>query len=100
MQSLEGVTLVDFTRFLSGPYFRMSLGDYGADVLNVERTGHGDESQGIAPFVNGESFPSAMPNWNKRSLALDLKSEVGRRVALANRADVVVENFRQGRRRL
>jgi crotonobetainyl-CoA:carnitine CoA-transferase CaiB-like acyl-CoA transferase len=98
MQPLEGVTVVDFTRFLSGPYCTMLLGDYGADVLKVERTGDGDESRDIAPFVNGESYPSAMPNRNKRSLALDLKSEVGRRVALqlASRADVVVENFRPG----
>ncbi|HWN35082.1 MAG TPA: CoA transferase [Pseudonocardia sp.] len=98
MQPLEGVTVVDFTRFLSGPYCTMLLGDYGADVLKVERTGHGDDSRDIAPFVNGESYPSAMPNRNKRSLALDLKSEAGRRVALrlASRADVVVENFRPG----
>ncbi|HEX4358343.1 MAG TPA: CoA transferase [Pseudonocardia sp.] len=98
MQPLEGVTVVDFTRFLSGPYCTMILGDYGADVLKVERTGQGDDSRDIAPFVNGESYPSAMPNRNKRSLALDLKSEVGRRVAfrLASRADVVVENFRPG----
>jgi crotonobetainyl-CoA:carnitine CoA-transferase CaiB-like acyl-CoA transferase len=98
MQPLEGVTVVDFTRFLSGPYCTMLLGDYGADVVKIERTGHGDDSRDIAPFVNGESYPSAMPNRNKRSLALNLKSEEGRRIALrlASRADVVVENFRPG----
>jgi crotonobetainyl-CoA:carnitine CoA-transferase CaiB-like acyl-CoA transferase len=98
MQPLDGVTVVDFTRYLSGPYCTMILGDYGADVVKIERTGQGDDSRDIAPFVNGESYPSAMPNRNKRSLALDLKSEVGRRVALdlASRADVVVENFRPG----
>jgi crotonobetainyl-CoA:carnitine CoA-transferase CaiB-like acyl-CoA transferase len=98
MQPLDGVRVVDFTRFLSGPYCTMILGDYGADVVKIERTGQGDDSRDIAPFVNGESYPSAMPNRNKRSLALDLKSGVGQRVALelASRADVVVENFRPG----
>ena len=98
MQPLDGVTVVDFTRYLSGPYCTMILGDYGADVVKIERTGQGDDSRDIAPFVNGESYPSAMPNRNKRSLALDMKSEVGQRVALelAARADVVVENFRPG----
>jgi crotonobetainyl-CoA:carnitine CoA-transferase CaiB-like acyl-CoA transferase len=98
MQPLDGVRVVDFTRFLSGPYCTMILGDYGADVVKIERTGHGDDSRDIAPFVNGESYPSAMPNRNKRSLALDLKSEAGQRVALelTAQADVVVENFRPG----
>jgi len=98
MQPLDGVRVVDFTRYLSGPYCTMILGDYGADVVKIERTGHGDDSRDIAPFVNGESYPSAMPNRNKRSLALDLKSEVGQRVALelVAQADVVVENFRPG----
>jgi crotonobetainyl-CoA:carnitine CoA-transferase CaiB-like acyl-CoA transferase len=98
MQPLSGVTVVDFTRYLSGPYCTMILADYGADVIKVERPGTGDESRQMAPFVNGESYPSAMPNRNKRSLALDLSGDAGRGVArdLVAKADVVVENFRPG----
>lgn len=98
MQPLHDVTVVDFTRYLSGPYATMILGDYGADVIKVETMGTGDESRHMAPFVNGESYASAMPNRNKRSIALDLKSAEGARVArdLIARADVVVENFRPG----
>ncbi|SDX80416.1 Crotonobetainyl-CoA:carnitine CoA-transferase CaiB [Modestobacter sp. DSM 44400] len=90
--------MVDFTRYLSGPYCTMILGDYGADVVKVERPAGGDDSRDMAPFVNGESYPSAMVNRNKRSLALDLKTAAGRQVALglAARADIVVENFRPG----
>jgi crotonobetainyl-CoA:carnitine CoA-transferase CaiB-like acyl-CoA transferase len=98
MQPLAGVTVVDFSRYLSGPYCTMTLGDYGADVIKIEHPAHGDDSRNMAPFVAGESYPSAMVNRNKRSLALDLKGEQGRRIALAllARADVVVENFRPG----
>ena len=98
MQPLAGVMVVDFSRYLSGPYCTMVLGDYGADVIKIEHPVHGDDSREMAPFVGGESYPSAMVNRNKRSLALDLKSGPGRAVALglASRADVVVENFRPG----
>ena len=98
MQPLSGVTVIDFTRYLSGPYCTMILADYGADVIKIERPGTGDESRHMAPFVNGESYPSAMPNRNKRSLALDLSGDEGRAVArdLVAKADVVVENFRPG----
>jgi crotonobetainyl-CoA:carnitine CoA-transferase CaiB-like acyl-CoA transferase len=98
MQPLGGVTVVDFSRYLSGPYCTMVLGDHGADVLKIEHPDGGDDSRDMAPFVGGESYPSAMVNRNKRSLALDLKSDAGRQVALrlTARADVVVENFRPG----
>lgn len=98
MQPLTGVTVLDFTRYLAGPYCTMILGDYGADVIKVEHPATGDDSRRTGPFVNGESYPSCMPNRNKRSLGLDLKSEDGLRIAreLIARADVVVENFRPG----
>lgn len=98
MQPLTGVKVVDFTRYLSGPYATMILGDYGADVVKLETPGGGDESRNMAPHVNGESYASAMPNRNKRSLAIDLKSPEGRQIAqdLVAGADVVVENFRPG----
>ncbi|WP_211241234.1 CaiB/BaiF CoA transferase family protein [Pseudonocardia spinosispora] len=98
MQPLAGVTVLDFTRYLSGPYATMILGDYGADVVKIEHPESGDESRHMAPIIDGHSYSSAMPNRNKRSLALDLKSEHGRRIAreLIASADVVVENFRPG----
>jgi crotonobetainyl-CoA:carnitine CoA-transferase CaiB-like acyl-CoA transferase len=76
----------------------MILGDYGADVIKVEHPESGDESRHMAPVIDGQSYSSAMPNRNKRSLALDLKSETGRHIArrLITSADVVVENFRPG----
>jgi crotonobetainyl-CoA:carnitine CoA-transferase CaiB-like acyl-CoA transferase len=98
MQPLTGVTVLDFTRYLAGPYCTMILGDYGADVVKIEHPATGDDSRRSGPFVNGESYSSCMPNRNKRSLALDLKSEDGLRIAreLVAGADVVVENFRPG----
>ena len=98
MQPLEGVRVVDFTRFLAGPYATMLLADHGADVVKIEPLGTGDDARAMAPFVHGESYPAAMPNRNKRSLALDLRDDDGREVAagLCRSADVVVENFRPG----
>ena len=98
MEPLTGVTVVDFTQYLAGPYATMLLGDWGADVIKVEPPGHGDASRGMAPFVNGESYPFLMPNRNKRSIALDLKDARGADIAarLIARADVVVESFRPG----
>ena len=98
MLPLDGVTVVDFTRVLSGPYCTMVLADLGADVLKVERFPGGDDSRRLGPHRNGESYCFAMVNRNKRSIALDLKSQAGREIALKliGSADVVVENFRPG----
>ena len=97
-QVLSGLVVVDATRFLSGPYCTMILGDWGADVVKIEHPVNGDDSRAMAPLVNGESYPSAMVNRNKRSIALDLKSPRGHEVAmeLVRSADVFVENFRPG----
>jgi len=76
----------------------MTLGDFGADVIKVEPPGTGDHSRNTGPFVNGQSYPFAMPNRNKRSIALNLKAPEGLDIArrLITRADMVVENFRPG----
>lgn len=96
--ALSDLVVVDATRFLSGPYCTMILGDWGADVVKIEHPHGGDDSRAMAPFVNGESYPSAMVNRNKRSIALDLKSPAGHEVVmeLIRRADIFVENFRPG----
>ncbi len=95
---LAGFRVLDLTRFLAGPYCTMVLAELGADVVKVERFPEGDDSRRLAPKVNGESYPAAMPNRSKRSVALDLKSDAGREVFLhlAREADLVVENFRPG----
>ena len=98
MLALDGFRVLDLTRFLAGPYCTMVLAELGADVIKVERFPEGDDSRRLAPKVKGESYPFAMPNRSKRSLALDLKREAGRNLFLhlARDADLVVENFRPG----
>jgi len=98
MLPLDGFKVLDLTRFLSGPYCTMVLADMGADVIKVERFPEGDDSRRLAPKVNDESYPAAMPNRNKRSLGIDLKSEAGQQafLDLAASSDCVIENFRPG----
>ena len=98
MLPLQTLKVLDLTRFLSGPFCTMILGDMGADVVKVERFPNGDETRVQGPWVNGESYCFAMVNRNKRSLGLDISKPQGRDVLLdlAAAADVVVENFRPG----
>jgi formyl-CoA transferase/CoA:oxalate CoA-transferase len=96
---LDGFTVVDLTRVLSGPYCTMLLADMGARVIKVEQPGKGDDTRAWGPpFINGESAYFLSINRNKESLTLDLKDPGARRVldALLDRADVLVENFRPG----
>jgi crotonobetainyl-CoA:carnitine CoA-transferase CaiB-like acyl-CoA transferase len=97
--SLSGVRVADFSRVLAGPLCTMVLADLGADVVKVERPGAGDETRSWGPpFVADDAAYFLSVNRNKRSVALDLSSEEGRRAAraLALRSDVLVENFRPG----
>ena len=96
---LDGVTILDFTRVLSGPYCTMLLADMGARVIKIEQPGRGDDTRAWGPpFVNGESAYFLSINRNKESLTLDLKHPAARAVlnCLLPRADVLVENFRPG----
>lgn len=95
---LDGVRVLDLSRFLAGPYCTMVLAEYGADVIKIEAPGTGDDARTMSPKVNGESYPAAMPNRSKRSLALDLKQPAALEafLELARGADVVVESFRPG----
>src|SRR5437667_10283826 len=98
-QPLHGITVLDLTRVLSGPYCTMLLADMGARVVKVEQPGRGDDTRAWGPpFVEGESAYFLSINRNKESLTLDLKHSAARRLvdALLARADVVVENFRPG----
>ncbi len=96
---LEGLRVVDLTRALAGPYCTLILGDHGADVVKVELPRIGDETRLWAPpFVDGESAYYVSINRNKRSLTLDLKHPLGKRVLerLVEEGDVLVENFSPG----
>lgn len=96
--SLSGVRVLDLSRFIAGPYCGMLLGDFGADVLKVERATTGDDSRLVYPQVEGESLYYLVFNRNKRSLSLDLRNPEAQQVLqrLIGEADVVIENFRPG----
>ncbi|MBR0654571.1 CaiB/BaiF CoA transferase family protein [Plastoroseomonas arctica] len=96
--ALDGLIVLDLTSHLSGPYCTMLLADMGADVIKVERPGKGDDSRSMPPFVDGIGAPYALWNRNKRSIALDPKNPEDRAAlhALAQRADILVENMRPG----
>ena len=96
---LTGITVLDFTRVLSGPYCTMLLADMGARVIKIEQPGCGDDTRGWGPpFLGHESAYFLSVNRNKESLTLDLKSPAAKDVLsrLVDRADVIVENFRPG----
>jgi crotonobetainyl-CoA:carnitine CoA-transferase CaiB-like acyl-CoA transferase len=96
---LAGIKVVDLTRVMTGPYATMMLGDLGADVVKIERPGKGDDTRGWGPpFVDGEASYFLSINRNKRSLAIDLKSDAGKDVLarLIADADVLIENFSPG----
>src|SRR5436190_23633361 len=96
---LEGITVLDLTRVLSGPYCTLLLADMGARVIKVEHPGKGDDTRAWGPpFLEGESAYFLSINRNKESVTLDFKTEQGRALLerLVGMADVLVENFRPG----
>jgi formyl-CoA transferase/CoA:oxalate CoA-transferase len=96
---LAGITVLDLTRVLSGPYCTMVLADLGARVLKVEHPGKGDDTRHWGPpFLGAESAYFLSINRNKQSVSLDFKHPQGREVLdrLIARADVLVENFKPG----
>ncbi|MDQ0272201.1 formyl-CoA transferase [Cytobacillus purgationiresistens] len=98
MGPLKGIKVLDVSQIMAGPYCTMVLADLGADVTKIEKINGGDDSRQMGPYVNGESTCFFQINRNKKSVALNLKSQEGRNVfyKLAKEADVVVENFRPG----
>src|SRR5689334_3893227 len=99
MRPLEGITVLDLTRVLSGPYCTMLLADMGARVIKIEQPGKGDDTRAWGPpFLEGESAYFLSINRNKESVTLDFKHPDGRAALdrLAAKADVLVENFRPG----
>ena len=96
---LSGVTVLDLTRVLSGPYCTMVLADLGARVIKIEHPGKGDDTRHWGPpFLGAESAYFLSINRNKESVTVDFKHPEGRTVLerLLDRADVLVENFKPG----
>jgi CoA:oxalate CoA-transferase len=95
---LAGVTVLDLTRVLAGPYCTMLLQDLGARVIKIEVPGSGDDSRAFGPFLKGVSLYFASINRGKESLSLNLKASEGKEILeeLVANADVLVENFRPG----
>lgn len=96
---LDGVFVLDLSRVLAGPYCTQNLADMGARVVKVEHPERGDDTRGYGPpFKGGESCYFMAINRGKESLAVDLKHPDGLALVrrLAQRADVLVENFRPG----
>lgn len=95
---LAGITVADFTRVLAGPYCTMLLADLGADVIKIEPPGGEDARYFRPPTFEDESAFYLAVNRNKRSIALDLRSEADATVArdIARRCDVFVHNFKPG----
>lgn len=97
---LTGVRVIDFTQVVAGPYCTMMLADMGAEIVKIERAGHGDDLRRTVPYqgrAGHEDYFNAL-NRSKKSVALNLKDEAHRAIALRliGRADVVVENFSPG----
>lgn len=95
--AFEGVFVLDFTAMIAGPYCTRLLADLGADVVKIEPP-QGDHMRLRSPLRDGRSAYFGGLNCGKRSVAVDLGVEAGRRLVqgLAERADVIVENFRPG----
>lgn len=98
-RALEGLRILDLSRYVAGPHGTMLLGDHGADVVKVEPPGRGDPARGIDRHMGPPDSLFAMTvNRNKRSLALDLRKPDGVALLkdLAAKADIMVENFKPG----
>lgn len=100
---LAGLTVIDLSRVLAGPFVSMLLGDLGAEVIKVERPGTGDDTRQwgppfIGPAGQQQSTYFLSTNRNKRSVVLDLRAseDFDTLLALLRRADVLIENFRPG----
>jgi len=95
---LAGITIVDLSRILAGPYCTLLLAELGARVIKVEAPKSGDDARQYGPFTNGKSTYFASVNRGKESIALDLKAPSDRDIfeRLLDKADAVVENFRPG----
>lgn len=98
MRPLEGIKVLDFTQALAGVFCAYYMGDFGAEVIKVERPKYGDQSRGWGPFKNELSGYYASFNRSKKSITVDMRSEEGKHLILdlVKECDVVLENFKVG----
>lgn len=98
--ALDGIRVLELGNYMAGPYAGTLLADMGADVVKIESPAGGDYSRELGPFAPGSPDGAGFLRLdrNKRSVALDLKSDLGKRTfgALVARADVIIENLRAG----
>jgi CoA:oxalate CoA-transferase len=94
----SGVTIIDLSHVLAGPFGTTILCDLGARVIKVEPPGHGDDTRTYGPFVKGQSLYFSFVNRGKESIVLNLKEDADRQIFfnMVRKADVVVENYRPG----
>lgn len=95
---LEGITILDLSRLLPGPFATQILADFGAEVIKIEDPVGGDFLRQVPPYFNGQSIFFHTINRGKKSFNLNLKSEEGKEIFknLVGRADVLLEGFRPG----
>ena len=95
---LSGITVIDLSRILAGPYCTLMLAELGARVIKIEAPETGDDARQYGPFVNGKSAYFQSVNRGKESLVLNLKAETDKIIfkKLLAKADIIVENFRPG----
>lgn len=98
MRALEGLVVLDFTRYIAGPYAAYLLGHLGAYVIKVEKAITGDDFRMYPPFYNGESLAFPSYNSNKHSLSMDLRNNRAKEILmeLLPHVDIVMQNFRAG----
>ncbi|MDT8900152.1 CaiB/BaiF CoA transferase family protein [Anaeroselena agilis] len=96
--ALEGLTVLDLTRVLAGPFATMMLADMGANVIKIEEPGKGADERQMGPFKNNESAYYMNLNRNKKGITLNLKDPKGKEIfkKLVEQADIVIENYRPG----
>lgn len=95
---LDGIKVLDLSRFIAGPHCGMLLGDLGSEVVKVERPNGGEEGRLSPPTINGESIYVMVYNRNKRGITLNFRDSRAQALLreLARHADVLIENFRPG----
>ena len=95
---LEGIKVLDFSQVLAAPFCGMMLADMGAEVIKVERPGLGDISREYGPYKNDISLYFCQFNRGKKDIAVDMRSEGGKKVImdLVAEVDIVIENFKYG----
>ncbi|MGZ0220823.1 MAG: CoA transferase, partial [Acidimicrobiales bacterium] len=95
---LEGITVLDLTRYLAGPACTRMLVEMGADVIKIEQPPYGDPNRSNRPRINRRAGAHIQQNRGKRSVCLDLKTDEGIAIIkdLIPHIDVLVENFSPG----